>query len=88
MLLRQQGWQLSTSTLGRILVHLRRQGVLREPVYHPVSASKRRLRRPYALRKPKDYLPGAPGDLVQIDTLDLRPLPGVVLKQFTAQSLP
>lgn len=87
VLLRQQGWQLSTSTLGRILAHLRRQGVLREPVYHPVSASKRRLRRPYALRKPKDYLPGAPGDLVQIDTLDLRPLPGVVLKQFTAQDV-
>jgi len=40
--------------------------------------------RPYAIRKSKDYVVARPGDLIQIDTLDLRPLPGVVLKQFTA----
>ena len=28
-----------------------------------------------------------PGDLVQLDTLDLRPAPGVVLKQFTARDM-
>jgi transposase InsO family protein len=27
------------------------------------------------------------GDLVQLDTLDIRPLPGVVLKHFTAQDV-
>ena len=84
VLLRREGWQVSVSTVGRILAHLKARGVLQEPVYHPVSASRRRLRRPYGCRKPKDYLPTIPGDLVQVDTLDLRPLPGVVLKQFTA----
>jgi putative transposase len=28
-----------------------------------------------------------PGDLVQVDTLDLRPSPGVILKQFTARDM-
>lgn len=36
------------------------------------------------MRKPKDYTIASPGDLIQVDTVDLRPLPGVVLKQFTA----
>ena len=31
--------------------------------------------------------PKSPADLVQLDTLDLRPLPGVVLKQFTARDV-
>ena len=29
----------------------------------------------------------APGDLVQLDTLDVRPVPGVVLKHFTAHDV-
>jgi len=29
----------------------------------------------------------APGDIVQVDTLDVRPLPGVVLKHFTARDV-
>ena len=28
-----------------------------------------------------------PGDLVQLDTLDVRPLPGVILKHFTARDV-
>jgi len=28
-----------------------------------------------------------PGDIVQLDTLDVRPLPGVVLKHFTARDM-
>jgi hypothetical protein len=43
--------------------------------------------RPWALRKPKDYAVQRPGDLVQLDTLDLRPSPNVVLKQFTARDM-
>jgi len=50
-----------------------------------VSARKRINERPYAIRKPKDYVVGQPGDLVQLDTLDIRPLPGQALKQFTAR---
>jgi len=33
---------------------------------------------------PKGYAVQFPGDLVAIDTLDIRPLPGKVYKQFTA----
>ena len=35
----------------------------------------------------KDYAVRLPGDLVELDTLDLRPLPGVVLKEFTARDI-
>lgn len=83
-LLHAQGWEVCVSMVGRILTQLKATGQLQEPLSHAVSAHKRRLRRPYAVRKPKDYTIAAPGDLVQVDTVDLRPLPGVVLKQFTA----
>jgi transposase InsO family protein len=43
-----------------------------------------RHRRPYAVRKPKDHPVARPGDLVQVDTMQLRPLPGVERRQFTA----
>ena len=39
------------------------------------------------MRKPPDYSVSQPGDLVQLDTLDLRPLPGVVIKHFTARDV-
>jgi transposase InsO family protein len=87
VLLRREGWQVSTSMVGRILRRLKGQRVLVEPPRQPVSARKRSWLRPYAVRKPKDYGVAFPGDLVQVDTLDLRPLPGVVLKQFTARDV-
>ena len=34
-----------------------------------------------------EYQPRQPGDLVQVDTLDLRPLPNKVLKHFTARDV-
>src|SRR3972149_2238862 len=75
ILLRRAGWHVSTSMVGRILSSLKRRGVLVEPPRRPVSAARRRPRRPYAIRKPKDYSPTAPGGLVQLDTPDLGPLP-------------
>ena len=42
------------------------------------------LRLPYRTRKPKDYQVNNPGELIQLDTLDVRPSPRVVLKHFTA----
>jgi transposase InsO family protein len=84
LLLARQGWATSASTVGRILVHLRRTGQFLAPPRRAVSASRRRLLRPYGVRKPREYVPTQPGDLVQVDTVDLRPLPGVLLKQFTA----
>ena len=48
---------------------------------------KRAPKRPYALRKPRDYTPEAPGDLVQVDTAEIRPLPGLVYKNFVARDV-
>jgi len=87
VLLRAQGREVSTSMVGRILTQLKARGVLREPLCSSISARKRLRPRPYAVRKPRDYPVREPGDLVQVDTLDIRPLPGVVLKQFTARDM-
>jgi len=86
-LLRGRGYQLSSSMVGRILRRLKERGVLKEPALNYVSSGKRQRLRPYAQRKPKDYQAKLMGDLVQLDTLDIRPLPGVVLKHFTAHDV-
>ena len=76
VLLRQQKLPVSTSMVGRILTHLKRQGQLVEPLPSRTPGSRRALRpRPYAVRKPKQYAISQPGDLVQVDTLDVRPSP-------------
>jgi transposase InsO family protein len=85
-LLAPQGWSVSISTVGRILQYLKKRGDIVEPRRRAISA-KRRTQRPYAVRKPKEYVPVSPGDLVQVDTLDIRPVAGVVLKQFTARDV-
>ncbi len=87
VLLRDKGISGSASTVGRIIDRLKERGVLREPVSNHVSARKRQRQRPYAIRKPKDYGISLVGDLVQLDTLDIRPLPGVSLKHFTAHDV-
>jgi len=87
LLLRQQGLEISTSMVGRILKSLKARNLLREPMPNGVSARKRYRPRLYAIRKPKEYQAKAPGDLVEVDTLDIRPLPGVILKQFTARDV-
>lgn len=86
VLLKEEGFEASASTVGRIINHLKKRGDLIEPKRIGISA-KRRLRRPYALRKPKEYVADNPGDIVQIDTLDIRPLPDTALKQFTARDI-
>jgi transposase InsO family protein len=87
ILLRCEGFDCSTSTVGRILRRLKERGVLREAVPNHISARKRQWQRPYAIRKPKEYMARAPGDIVEVDTLDVRPLPGVILKHFTARDV-
>ncbi len=84
ILLDEKGYSTSASMVGRIIKRLKVRGVLREPVPHYVSAGKRQRVRPYATRKPKEYQASTPGDLVELDTLDLKPLPGVTFKHFTA----
>lgn len=84
VLLARGGLHTSVSTVGRILGDLKKRGQLAEPKGTTISA-KKRPKRPYAIRKPKDYTAVTPGDLIEIDTLDVRPLPDVILKQFTAR---
>lgn len=88
VLLRRQGERVSTSMVGRILTRLKDSGQLVESPRLAVPGSRRRLRpRPYAVRKPKQYAVFRPGDLVEVDTLDVRPVPGVGFKQFTARDV-
>jgi len=87
VVLQRQDLRLSASTVGRMLAYLKAHGRLVEPAHRAISARHRRPARPYAIRKPRDYQPQRPGDLVQVDTLDLRPVPGVTLKQFTARDV-
>jgi putative transposase len=87
IVLRREGIHLSVSMVGRILARLRDTGELREPPQRRISARKRAWRRPHAVRKPRELVPLRPGDLVQVDTLDVRPLPGQVFKQFTARDV-
>lgn len=89
VLLRRNQLQLSTSMVGRILSDGKRRGVLVEP---PSPATQRRRRRklrgrPWATRKPCFWPIQQPGDLVQLDTKELRPARGVVLKHFSARDM-
>jgi putative transposase len=86
-LLWADGETVSISTVGRILKDLRDRGLLWEPPRASVRFVRRRWKRPYAVRKPKEYGVTRPGDLVQVDTVDVRPLPGVVVKQYTARDV-
>lgn len=81
-LLARAGLVLSVSKVGRILTYLKQRGQLVEPRRRSL-ARRRSWVRQYAVRKPKGYVVAAPGDLIQVDTMDVRPESGVVLKQFT-----
>lgn len=87
-LLQREGLATSISTVGRTLTRLRAQGRLNEPAIVTAKlAGKRRKqtgKRPYALRKPWGYPVKEPGDLVQVDTVHVYPLPGSRRYQFTA----
>jgi putative transposase len=85
-LLAREGTPLSVSMVGRILTYLRQRRALPVPPRR-ISARKYHRRRPYAVRKPRDYLVAAPGDLVQLDTLDIHPVPYKRFKQFTAHDV-
>jgi transposase InsO family protein len=89
VLLRQQGFEASVSMVGRILTWLKKTGQLREPDLRDPWIERRPQIRPYAVRKPRDYVPRAPGDLVQIDSADVRLLPGSAhwYKHFTARDV-
>ena len=73
--------------MGRILARLKPRGVLQEATLAALPTRKRAVRRPYAVRKPKGYAVDQPGDHVQVDTLNVRPVPGVVLIIITARGI-
>ncbi len=81
--LAQGGVPLSVSMVGRILADLKRRRVIEEP-RGPRVRPHARPTRPYAVRKPNDHVAEHPGDLVQVDTMHLIPLPGVQRRQFSA----
>ena len=87
VLLGREGWQTSASTVGRILSYLKKRGLIHDPPRKALVSTRRAVKRPYALRKPKNYPVCVPGDLVQIDTLDVHLMPGVHFKHFTARDM-
>lgn len=87
VLLKQEGITLSVSMVGRMLKRLKERGILIEPIPNHISVRKRHATRPHAVRKPKEYEAKEPGDIIQVDTMDVRPLPGVIFKQFTARDI-
>jgi transposase InsO family protein len=88
VLLRQDGWAVSASTVGRTLTRLRRLGQLVEPAaVRGTRRGRRRAPRLYARRKPWDYIPQRPGDLVELDATPIEVLPGLRRIHFTARDV-
>jgi transposase InsO family protein len=88
VLLRQQGFTVSVSMVGRILSQLKRQGRLPPADLRDPWMGSRMQVRPYATRKPRDYVPRAAGDLVQIDSADVRlDHEGHTYKHFSARDV-
>jgi transposase InsO family protein len=89
VLLGRENRIVSTSMVGRILADLKRRGALHEPPQPAVLRQQRRkLRnRPWAVRKPKYWRIEQPGDLVEIDTKEVRMRRGMLLKHFSARDV-
>lgn len=89
VLLGREGIQVSASTVGRVMNRLKARGLLVEPVNIAQAklARKRRRKPRYAVRKPKGYRVETPGDLVQIDTLQIRLIPNEIRYQFSARDV-
>lgn len=71
-ILRREGTAVSVSMVGRILGRLKQQGRLLPATLDDPCIVRRPQIRPYGVRKPRDYLVQAPGDLIQVDTADVR----------------
>lgn len=89
VLLRREGIEISASTLGRVIKRLKERGVLKEPVNVTLAklARKRKWKPRYATRKPRGYKIRGPGDLVEVDTLQVKLLPDEVRYQFSARDV-
>ena len=89
VLLRRERCNVSTSMVGRILTDLKRRGALHEPPRPAVllRAHRKLRKRPWAVRKPKYWRITQPGDLVEIDTKEIRMRGRVILKHFSARDV-
>src|SRR5258705_141547 len=89
VLLAREKCSVSTSMVGRILAYGKWRGVLHEPPKPALlRQARRKLRkRPWAIRKPKYWRVEQPGDLVEIDTKEIRMRRGVLLKHFSARDV-
>jgi len=87
ILLRRQGIKASSSTVGRILTDMIRLGVLRKASGVSVKKKKQAQKRLYAIQNSQDYDAQRPGDLIEVDTMDVRPFEGKNIKHFTAQDV-
>jgi len=86
VLLRREGIRISGSTVERVMDRLRARGLLVEPenIRQAKLARRRRQNPRYAARKPRDFQAFQPGDLVEIDTLQVRICPNEIRFQFGA----
>jgi transposase len=71
-ILNREGVQVSVSMVGRILSRLKQRGSLLPATLADPCIVSTPYVRPYARRKPRDYQPRLPGDLVQVDSADVR----------------
>jgi transposase InsO family protein len=83
--LRDQGFKASEATVGRIIAHLVKRGVV-EPVPNIRKAAKTKkwsAKRRFAERLPKHLKADDPGQIVQVDTVYVTLAPGKHVKHFT-----
>jgi len=87
VLLKREGVKMSPSSVGRVMKRLRERGVLVEPLNVRLAreARKRRWKPRYAMRKPQGYRIDSPGDLVQVDTVQIRFRNSEVRYQYSAR---
>ena len=76
VLLGREDLHISASTVERILTYLKTRGLIHDPPRTFKMSKNQGKRRLFAQRKPKNYTIQVPGDLVEIDTLDVSLVPG------------
>lgn len=88
VLLRRDGFAVAISTVGRILAHLVKRGVVTPAPILRRRPGGRRIRftaaERHAKRLPRGLKPQRPGEVVQIDTLFVNIRPDKSIKHFTA----
>jgi putative transposase len=89
VLLKREGHRLSASSVGRVLNRLKKRGVLVEPLNVRLAraARKRRWKPRYAVRKPLGWPVHGPGDLVQLDTIQIKLRNGMIRWHFSARDV-